>query len=133
MVVRDEDLEALLAASRPAPRDEFVDDLERRLLGRATMTRALPRWLSAFKVGAAGAAVAGGVLLVAVLAGANPFGTDSKVEAAPDCHVRLVPTTVRVPVVVADRNGDPRVIYRSRPGTKPIRECEAAPGRPTGP
>jgi hypothetical protein len=121
-VDRESDLEALLAAIRPEPPDEFVDALEQRLIGSPKPSRFAwrRRPLAAAVAGVAGLA---GVLVAVSLAGLSPFSDDPSVDAVPECTTTLTQARVREPVVVTRADGTETIVKQTTIGTKPVRVC----------
>jgi hypothetical protein len=114
----DAAVEAILRASRPEPDAVWVDRLERRLLKPRRSARSRLTF---------GFALAAGLAAVAVtfsLIGVSPLsrGSDA-VDAREDCRVVVVAGIERVPVLVRDAAGAPRVIYRDRTVTRRVTRC----------
>jgi hypothetical protein len=121
-VDRDPELEAMLAAIRPEPSEEFVNGLERRLIG--TPNRRRFGWRGRPLAAAiAGAAALAGVLVAVSLAGLSPFSDDASVKAVPECTTTLVTARVHEPVVVTRSDGTEDIIQQTTIGTKPVRVC----------
>lgn len=117
-----DDLEGLLRRVRPAPRDDFVRELERSLPLRRP--RPEPR---RFTLVAAGSAFATGLAVLAIglsLAGVLPFtssGTPARADR--DCTTAVVQRDQRVPYFVRDRAGLVHVRYRVERRPRLVRRC----------
>jgi hypothetical protein len=124
-VDRESDLEALLTAIRLEPSDEFVNGLERRLVG-ATRKGRFERRRRPLFAAVAGAAALVGILVAVSLAGLNPLGDDASVDAVPECTTTLVRARVQEPVVVTRADGTEGIVQQPTIGTKPVRSCRGA-------
>lgn len=111
----DAEMAAWLARSRPRPDEEFIDALERRLVGRA---RVRPRVL-ALAAGLSGALTCA-VLAVALVGGGPTPSDDSR---ARDCDVVRVPTVATVGELVAGEDGAPRVVTSQQPTSRETPRC----------
>jgi hypothetical protein len=114
----DAAVEAILRASRPEPDAVWVERLERRLLKPRRAARS--RLTFSFALAAGLAAVA----VTFSLIGVSPLsrGSDA-VDAREDCRVVVVAGIERVPVLVRDAAGAPRVIYRDQTVTRRVTRC----------
>ena len=117
-----DDLERLLRRARPAPREEFLRELERSL--PRPRPRREPR---RFTVLAAGTAFATALAVVAIglsLAGLLPFtSSGSPAQADRDCTTTVVERDQRVPHFVRDRAGVVHVRYRVERRPQLVRRC----------
>jgi hypothetical protein len=118
------DLEATLASLRPEPDDAFVAALESKLLGDPR-TRRNRRW--GYAIAAASSLAA--VLVLLLLAGANPFVSDSPSNASEICTATIVPDEVRQPRVVTGPDGTPHVVEQRGQGRRTITVCREADGQ----
>jgi hypothetical protein len=112
------EMEDLLRSATPEPRDEFVLDLERRLLRPPERRRAV----------AGGAAL--GILLALVVvalgvAGTLPLrlGGDRPATATDSCTTVMVERTERSPEFVVGRDGELRLRYRQEVVRRPVTRC----------
>ena len=100
--------ERLLRAGRPAPRPEFVNELERRLLDRIPPpgARRIPR-MPTVLAGVAFAAALGAVVVVLAVTGVLPFGLgrDVPVSATPPQRAHPCRIVVTKPGVVGREIG----------------------------
>jgi hypothetical protein len=118
-----DDLERLLRAARPAPRPDFVRELERSLAPpRAERRRGRVR------VALAASGFAAALATVAILlgvAGLLPLssGGGHPAQAAPKCRTLLVERRVRMPHITRDRDGELTVRYHMRMVQRPVRRC----------
>lgn len=114
------EMENLLRSAKPEPRDEFVLDLERRLLRPPERRRS---------VALAGGTALGMVLALLVLAlglaGALPLGLGAERDATAtyDCRAVMVERTERLPKFVVGRDGELRVRYRQEVVRRPMMRC----------
>jgi ferric-dicitrate binding protein FerR (iron transport regulator) len=114
------EMEDLLRAAKPGPRDEFVLDLERQLL-RPPERRS--------SVAVAGAAAVGMVLALVVVAlgvaGTLPLGLggDRPATATDKCRTVVVERTKRVPEFIVGRDGELRLRYRQEVVRRPMMRC----------
>ena len=114
------EMEDLLRSAKPEPRDEFVVDLERRLLRPPERGRSV--------ILARGTAL-GMVLALAVVAlgvaGALSLGLggDQRATATDNCRAVMVERTTRVPEFVVGRDGELRLRYRQEVVRRPMTRC----------
>jgi len=127
----DREIEARLAAARPEPPDEFVERLERRLLGPAPQPSRFARWRGRLAIAGATVAATAGILLALALTGSDPLSDDSSVSADPSCTTTLVATVARVPTVVVGADDEPKVVKRRQETTKAVTTCPPAASRPS--
>jgi hypothetical protein len=116
----DAELETILAAIRPEPAPEFVESVERRLIGVPPRTRRRRRQ---FGVAVAGIAALAGVLVAVSLVGLNPLSEDAAVDATPTCTTTLATARVMEPMVVTSPDGDVTIARKPTNGTKAVRVC----------
>jgi hypothetical protein len=118
----DERIEAMLRASRPEPKPDFVPALRERLFPQRPARRPRPVLLGGLATATAAAAV-----LLLSLAGVGPLaaggGRDQDVKARSTCRFVLVTEPTRVPVIVHSGDGKPRVVYRERPVERRVKRC----------
>jgi hypothetical protein len=122
-----EELERLLRAARPAPREEFVSELERCLpLHRSERVRP-PRRRRRFRLAIGAVSLATGLAFVALLlsiVGLLPFGEGERpARAGRECRTVTVERRERVPVFVRDKEGNPTVRYELRTVPHLVRRC----------
>lgn len=121
---RDLEIEAMLARARPRPTEPFIEDLERRLLGRPQHQSArLGRGRGLF----AGLGLAG-VLAAAVvalgLAGAGPGSLGgTEVRAIETCTSVVVRRPERIGVLEQRGDGQPVVVQRVKLVSRLVRRC----------
>lgn len=66
----------------------------------------------------------GAVVLVLALAGTGPLGAgDQSAKAKDDCRTRAVTRSERIPSVVFDSQGQPKIVYTRRPAHRLERDC----------
>jgi hypothetical protein len=113
-------MEDLLRSAKPEPRDEFVLNLERRLL-----TPPEPRRSVALAGAAAFSVVLAVLVVVLGVAGTLPLGLggDRNATATDDCRVVVVDGTKRLPGFVVGRGGELRLIYRQEVVRRPMMRC----------
>jgi hypothetical protein len=73
-----------------------------------------------------GFALAGGLAAVAVtfsLVGIDPLVRSDAVDAREDCRIASVAGIERVPVLIRDASGAPRVIFRDQTVTRRVTRC----------
>jgi hypothetical protein len=116
------DLEDLLSRSCPAPREEFVRELERAMPGQWAEhdRRRLRIVLAGCGLATVLAAVAIGLSVVGLL----PFTSGgSRAQADRDCRTVSVERSERQPYFVLARNGDVEVRYRVERVPRLVRRC----------
>jgi hypothetical protein len=122
-----EELEQLLRAARPAPREEFVSELERSLPLHRPHRPERVRRHGRFRLAVGAATLATGLAVVALLlsiVGLLPFGGgDRAARAGRECRTVTVEKRERVPVFVRDKNGNPTVRYELRTVPRLVRRC----------
>jgi hypothetical protein len=122
----DQEVAALLRASRPAPGEPFRAQLERELFEprrRGFAWPALPRPALA---GAALAAALAVLLLALGLIGSSPLSEDDRVRAKDNCRQVTITRVERVPQVVTDAAGETRITYRAEPVRRVITRCTSS-------
>lgn len=117
------ELEQLLVKARPAPRPEFVRELERSL--RPERRRVRPPRL---RIAIAGAGVAGALAAAAAVAGIvgvlpGSTGSPHGASAKPRCQKLIVNRRVRQPYFVHDRNGVIHLRYRVVTEPRQVTRC----------
>ena len=117
-----DDLERLLRRARPAPRPEFVSELERSLpLRRRKQPR--PR-LTVALAGAGFAAVLAALVVSLSVAGLLPFSSSGHgAQAEQRCKEVVVERSQRVPQFVQDRRGNIRVRYHTKVVPRLVKRC----------
>jgi hypothetical protein len=118
-----DDLERMLRVARPAPREEFVRELERSLPARRA---ARERRRLRVVIAGTGAATALAAVAVAMsVSGLLPLtsGGGSPAEAERQCRTVVVERMERRPYFVRDRSGEPQVRYRLERVPRYIRRC----------
>ena len=122
-----DDLERLLYRARPAPREEFLRELERSLprqRAHRRQVRADPRRL---RLVAAGWGLATALAVVAIglgLAGLLPFTSGGDpAQADRDCTTVLRDRAQRVPYFVRQSDGVVQVRYRVERVPQLVRRC----------
>jgi hypothetical protein len=120
----DRAVEQLLRRSVPPPGRDFKTGLERRLFGAPRTAAAHRTWRPAF----AGAALAGGFAAAAValsLAGVGPLAGSNGGGASATTHCAYVTGrhVEKVPRIVTDAAGNPKIRYERRVVTAPVRRC----------
>jgi hypothetical protein len=122
-----DDLEGLLRRVRPAPREEFVRELERSLTERCRPRQRPRRELPRLKLVAAGCAFASVLAILAVglsLAGLLPLtSSGTPAQAHRNCTTVLVQREQRVPQFVRDKAGVVHVHYRTERQPRLVRRC----------
>jgi hypothetical protein len=117
-----DDLERLLRRARPAPREEFLRELERSLPRQRT--RREPRPIRLVAAGWGFATVLAVVALGLSLAGLLPFtSSGSPARADRDCKTVMVERDQRVPYFVHDHDGLVQVRYRVERTPQLVRRC----------
>jgi hypothetical protein len=119
------DLERLLRVGRPAPRPEFVHELERDLIPRRAGSDRV-RVRARVALAGVGFAVALAAMVVVLgAAGLLPIhlGGGSHAQAERDCRTVMVERRERVPSFVRDANGDFVVRYDIQTVSRPVRRC----------
>jgi hypothetical protein len=113
-----DEMEDRLRAARPAPRDEFVRELEGRVL--PPPHRAAPLLAAVVLVGTLAT-----ILVVLGVAGALPLGLGSEreVDASSDCSTVMTKRTERRPVFGVGTNGRLRLDYRDEVVFEPRTRC----------
>jgi hypothetical protein len=114
------EMEDLLRSAKPEPRDQFVLDLERRLL------RKRERRGSVVLAGGAALGMVLALLVVALgVAGTLPlgFGGDRPATATDNCRTVMVERTKRLPEFVVGRDGELRLRYRQEVVRRPMTRC----------
>ena len=115
-------LERLLRRARPAPREEFVRELERSLPVQRTEHDRLR-----LRVMVAGCGLATALAVVAIglsVVGLLPFTSGGgKAQADRGCKTVTVERNQRRPYFVHDRNGDVEVRYRVERMPRLVRRC----------
>lgn len=120
----DPELDALLQDARPRPDQRWVAATERRLLPEH---REWFQWrpAPALRMGAALAVVLAALLLALSLFGSSPFdGTGGDVKAGDECRTVKVTRVERVPNVVEDADGEPRIVYRRERVERFVERCD---------
>lgn len=115
--IRDTDestqIAARLRASRPTPREMFVVELERRLVGNADYRQVALRSRAVGALGLAGAIAA--TVTILSLTGAGPLSPEGEDAGAKrDCTVVRVERRERVPTIRSDRGGRLQLSFRTR-------------------
>jgi hypothetical protein len=117
----DEQLERLLHASRPRPRLGFTEELESSLFPARVARHRRRRPLLA------ASGLAGGLALVALafgLAGSGPLASQNdSSQAGQNCRYVMVKRTQRVPRVVTDQSGQPRIVTQKRVVERRVKRC----------
>lgn len=118
----DEDYEALLRRSRPAPTPAWLHETERALL---PASGARPRWQ---RRGGLLAAAAGGLAAVMVavgLAGGGPLAADGgdDARAKPGCEIVYVTEVRPAGELVQGPDGTVRVETTRQPVTREVERC----------
>jgi hypothetical protein len=120
----DPELDALLRERRPMPDQRWVAATERRLLPEP---RVRWRWRPSpvLRMGAALAVALTFVVLALSLFGGGPLGASTgDVKAGDECRTVTVTRTERVPAIVEDSTGEPRVVYRRERVQRPVERCD---------
>jgi hypothetical protein len=117
-----DDLERLLHRARPAPREEFVRELERSLPRQRTERDR--RHLRVVVAGCGLATALAVVTLALSVTGLLPFTSGStSAQADRNCKTMIVERSERKPYFVRRRNGAVQVRYRLETVPRLVRRC----------